>query len=277
MPGPAPIQGIQVLSDPEPFLTPEQRYGGTADPRHANIGEVAELYPWEGVYSGPHGPYGLDNQLLGVEICSFAAGELGQDPTADLTPRTHAAPWPKGVPQSPQPEEQAEWRAQEASIHASNTGASRRSLYNPTLHALQDSWTGIYDVAPGTSAQDPNVPKQVGFASGGFASRDRAQSLAGQNQYGFDGRHLMRRFATGSIPGNYMWMKPGGRPMFKTMAGPARPAVGEDSPFAGQDPSTSFGVHGGILTDLPYEYEAPPQPSLSQPVQDTGVPSIGLW
>lgn len=279
MPGPTPLQGIQVLRDPEPFLTPEQRYGGTADPRHENVGEVARPYSWEGVYEGSHGPYGLDNQLLGIDICSYTApaGQLGQDPTADLTPRTHAAPWPKGVPQSPHPEEQADWRSQEASIHASNTGLSRRMLFSPTLHALQDDWKGFYEVAPGTSAQDPNVPAQVGFASGGFASRDRVQSLAGQNKYGFDSAHSMRRYADGPIPGNFMWMKPGGRPLFKTMAGPAGLAVGENSPFAGQDPTMAFNTQGSVLVDLPYEYQAPPQPSLAPAVADTGVPAIGLW
>jgi len=87
----------------------------------------------------------------------------------------------------------------------------------------------------------------------------------------------MRRFATGSIPGNYMWLKPGGRPLYKTMAGPARPAVGENSPFAGQDPTLAFGTLGGILTDLPAEYEAPPQPALAQAMPDVSVPEIGLW
>jgi len=277
MAGPAPIQGIQVLSNPEPELTPEQRYGGTADPRHSSIGEVARPYSWEGVYEGSHGPYGLDNQLLGVEICSFAAGDLGQDPTADLTPRTHAAPWPKGVPQSPHPEAQAEWRDQENSIHASNTGVSRRMLYSPTLHAQQDNWQGFYEVAPGTSAQDPNVPKQVGFAVGGWGSRDRSQSLAGQNQYGFDSAHSMRRYAAGSIPGNYMWMRPGGRPMFKTLAGSGQLPTGSDSPFYGQDASAAFGVQGGILTDLPYEYATPPIPAVASAAPNQAPAEIALW
>jgi hypothetical protein len=267
------------MRDPTPQATPEERYGGMADARHANVGEVARPYSWEGIYEGPHGPYGAENDLLGFDytLTTPAAGALGQDPTADLTPRTHAAPWPKGVPQSPDPETQAEWRAQEASIHASNTGASRRLLYSPTSHALQDSWQGLYEVDPGDSAQDPNVPKQVGFAVGTFASRDRAQSLAGQNQYGYDAAHLQRRYATGSIPGNYMWMQPGGRPLVKNLPGTAQVPVGNDSPFAGQSPAKFFDTHGAVLTDLPYEYSPPPQPAVSQPAPSGDVPEVAWW
>jgi hypothetical protein len=254
------------------------------------------MYPWAS------GIDGLDPSTIPIpsytesvgaspEEESSAAGQLGQDPTGDLTPyKTHAAPYPKGLVlnrlHGPDqlPEGNAAYLNQSASIHESDTGAGRAFLYDPTYNPKQDTWTDFYDVEPGQTILDPDIGSQgkSGMAPGGWGSHSREQSNAVQNTHGFDSAHMHRRYATGSVPGNYMWMRPGGRPMVKSMPGPARPAVGQTSPFAGQD--VGFGYYasspvGGVLQDLPAQYEQPATPQLGTPIPDTGqnAPEIDLW
>ncbi|MEU9022342.1 hypothetical protein [Actinomadura sp. NPDC048394] len=266
----AGVQGLQptfgsVILQPE--ATAEERLGDPADPRHGQQ-LVAPLtatgYPWEvlsGVV-GPKGPYGAEAQLVGTtEGWPAPAGNEGQDPTADLTPETHAAPWPKGVEQNEGPDAVARQLEQSASIHASNLGASRRILTR--IPALQDDWREDYAVDPGATIQDPGMPGQLKASAGGWGTTDRVSSFARQNGFGFDAAHLHRRYAAGSIPGNYMWMKPGGRPMVTSQPGPARPPIGENSPFTGQDTTVSFGVQGAVLQQDAVQYESPPEPYIA--------------
>lgn len=275
------LQGLQPLEgyvNPDPEATPEERLGEPADPRHGEL--TGGPYPWEAFPGEPHGPYGLDNQLIGgadIVLLADPAGQLAQDPTADLQPVTHAAPWPKGIPQGVGPDETADWNAQLAGIHAENFGADRAVLYDPGSDPVQDNWRDFYDVDPGQSVQDPSVPGQVKASAGGWGNTDRVQSFAKQNEYGFDSAHLHRRYAAGSIPGNYMWMRPGSRPMVVDIPGTAVTPVGPDSPFYGQDPSIPFNTQGAALTVLPAEYQAPPDPALAATFPAEGTPGVDLW
>src|ERR1700753_42268 len=153
-----PLNGLRGFVNTTPEATAEQRNGDPAEP-----------YPWEAFPGESHGPYGLANDMLGMPITSYsdAAGYLAQDPTADLQPITHAAPWPKGVPQNNRPDEVAERRAESAAIHSSNMGGSRESLYVPTAQAQQDVWQTLEAVDAGTSWQAP-IPKQIAGSSGGW-------------------------------------------------------------------------------------------------------------
>lgn len=249
-----------VLEDA--FATPEERHGGLADPSHGIPGEIAQPYPWEEFPGQPHGPYGIDNQLLGVDVCLLSedAGQLVQDPTADLQPITRAAPWPKGTPQGVTPDDLQDRHAQTAEIHATGMGAAREALYLPTADPVQDRWVEYADVDAGNSIQE-RIPGQVAGASGGWGTRDRVQSLAGQNQYGYDAAHLHRRVATGSIPGNTDWMRPGGRVVQKSIAGGATIPTGPDSPFSAQDGTVGYDSRGAVLTQLPAQYVASPEPA----------------
>lgn len=287
--GVAGVQGLQgtapqgfVIGEPE--ATAEQRQGGYADPRHAILGETQTPYPWEAMPGQSHGPYGAENGLLGdIDMCSVSepAGMLEQDPTADLQPVTHAANWPKGVPQTVLPDEVAARRQTSANIHAVNMGASREALYIPTIDPQNDQWAEILETDPGLlfpAMQD--IPGQIKTGgSAGWGSRDRIQSYAGQNQYGFDSAHMHRRYAIGSIPGNYMWLEPGSRPLVKTIAGPARLPTGADSPFTGQDPSLSFNPQGAALMTLPASYSAPPDVAVAQSFPDTSgdAAPVDFW
>lgn len=242
------------------------------------MGTAVTGYPWEvlaGV-GGHLGPFGDHAQYVGdTAHLSSPAGTPDQGPLLDHQPWTHAAPWPKGVYQSVQPDDVAARREVSAEIHARGTGASTRM--HSTIAARQDSWHDFYTVDAGTSLQSPSVPGQIKAASAGFGTTDRSQSFARQNQHGYDSAHLHRRYATGSIPGAYMWMKPGGRPMVKSQAGPARPPIGEMSPFTGQDLQRDYGTQGAVLADPATEYTPPPEPYLAQAGPAPDPAPVAWW
>lgn len=265
--GPTPLQPLQGYVDPTPMATPEQRSGDSVDPRHAVLGEQARPYPWESVQLGPHGPFGPENQMLGQDaytLLTLPGGDIRQDPTGDYQPRTHAAPWPKGVETTGTPDAQAGRLIESASIHASDTNNSRRELYQPTADPVHDTWLAVDVTTGGSSIQEP-VPGQIASRSGGWGHSDRVQSQAGQNRWGFDMAHVFRRFAQSPIPGNHMWMQPQSRAMVSNLPHAGRPAVGDFSPFTGQDTGQAFGTQGAVLTTLPAEYVAPTDPALQSP------------
>jgi len=274
--GPNPVGPVTGYTAGDEWASPEERYGGTANPRHNDLGEIAEPYPWEGIAEGPHGPFGLDSGLLGnaVALHGEAAGQLGQDPTGDLQPVTRAAPWPKGVDTTGAPGPEAHRLIESVSIHSSNMGASRELVYQGD--AQNDQWQQTANHSIGGSLQ-ADIPNQLKTASGGYGTRDRIQSFAPQNEYGFDGTHWERRYATGSIPGNYMMLQPGGRPLHQDRVGPAQLPIGQQSPFTDDDIAASFNTQGSILNDLPTEYAAPVEPALSTTNLDAPVPTIALW
>jgi hypothetical protein len=111
----------------------------------------------------------------------------------------------------------------------------------------------------------------------GYGSTDRTSSFARQNQYGYDSAHSHRRYATGSVPGNYQWMEPGGRPLVKTTPGPARPAVGQDSPFTNQDLTVAHGVQGAVLQDAPSDYVPPGEPYVAPSHLPSAEPAPIKW
>lgn len=263
------LAGLQTLYIDTPEASPEERYGSPVHPKHAIRGETAQPYSWESQQTpaGSHSiaPFDdlLDDELDGYGSYGILdAGCLEQDPTSERPPWTHAAPWPKDPigDQSIRPDNVARQLIQNMAIHAMKVGG-KRNTHSPTLDPVQDQWAEIWDVEPGNTDLT-TVPGQMksGAAPGGRGHTDRTQSNAKQNAFGFDSSHRHRRFATGSVPGNYMWMRPGGRAMVKSLAGPARPAVGEGSPFQGQDLGLAFGIDGAVLQTNPTEYVAPPEP-----------------
>lgn len=270
----APLSGLTGLAgqqrtiEQDPQATPEERYGGPADPRHGQWGEQAAPYPWESSLGmgGSHGPYGPENQLLGDEQWFWEpAGMESEDPTFDLTPGTHGGPSPVVLsgPIDSGPNATASTRQQSAQLHGLRTNAGLRAMFPPqALGIQQDEWNEIAVTDPGNSDLVP-LPKQAISSGFMFGTRDRTQSMARQNEFGFDAHHRQRRYASGPIPGNTMWLKPGGRPLVKNLAGPARPPVGPSSPFAGDDLGTSFAIQGAYLQNTPVEYEPPAQVNLA--------------
>lgn len=272
------LAGYQNVIEEDSQATPEQRMGDVADPSHAKY--LAEDYIRRGAQMGaPIGPYGPDNQLLGDEQWFWEpGGDMSQDPTIDKTPSNRAGPWPKGILSgpvgSPGPDDTARKLAQLAGLHGINTNAQKK--IQSGSEALNDDWQSIDQLNSGHSDL-VDLPKQSKSSGFGWGTRDRTQSMAAQNEYGFDSAHQMRRWATGGIPGNTMWLKPGGRPMVKSLPGPARPAIGPDSPFTGDDLGQAFSANGAILQNVPSEYVAPPTPNLSSAPKGTENDSFVEW
>jgi hypothetical protein len=164
---------------------------------------------------------------------------------------------------------------QSAWAHSVKTNAAARGV--GTLPPLEDQWNGFWNAVSGDDML-PTAPGPVSTAVAGWGVNDRISNVYHkQNPFGLNMAHRMRRYATGSIPGNYQWMRPGGRPMVKTMAGPARPASGM-GPFQGDDIGQSFGLQGAVLMDPATEYVAPPQVNVVPATQAYATPSeIELW
>lgn len=271
------LAGYQTQIDADSQASPEDRMGGVADPSHSKY--LAEDYIRRGAQIGePIGPYGPDNQMLGDELWFMEpGGHPADDPQFDHTPNTHAGPWlaAGGPVPGNDPDSVAIKLSALAKLHAMDTNADAQIVLS-RQEALNDTWETIDQLNPGNSDQR-EVPDQMKSAGFGWGTRDRVQSFAPQNEFGFDSTHQHRRWATGGIPGNTMWLKPGGRPMVKSLPGPARPAIGPDSPFAGQDLGRAFDVNGAILQNLPNEYEAPPQPALAEAAVSVDNNSFPEW
>jgi len=265
--GLAPLQQVEIAN---PLATPEERYGGPVNPYHQNVGEQARPYPWQSSLdpSGSHGPYGIENQMLGDEYWFIEpGGDPSQDPAFDYempnVSKSHGAPHHVTLSGKIPSQYDAicEQIDQSAEMHGAGTNASTGML--TWDEPLQDNWQEIWNVTPGHT-DIPKAPGAIGNNAFGFGVNDRPMNAyAKVNAYGFDSAHMHRRYAFNTIPGNYMWMKPGGRPMVKSLAGPARPAVGSDSPFYGDDLGISFGIDGAVLQSIPNEYVPPPQPYLA--------------
>jgi hypothetical protein len=271
------LGSIRGFLNNNPEATPEEVHGGPVDEFHGHSGEVADPSGWV-AYGGawgdhPIGPIGPENELLGdpPENGTFRAGNLNQDPTGDETPyRTHAGPFPRGRETSIDPDATSRQLVQNARLRSVNTGAELSRQYRPTMFAQQDHWKVLQQNRRGSTLLDPALPRQMQGAIAGAGNRDSEISMAQQNVYDFNTAHQRRRYATGSIPGNYLWMRPGGRPMVKTLAGPARPANGP-GPFQGQDIGQSFRYDtGAVLQDPGAQYTPPPVPYVAPaiPSQD---------
>lgn len=281
------VAGMQVQIDDQSQATPEQRHGSPADPRHKSH-NIAGVHPYPSLSNSAqsvtqHGPYGPENQLLSdFEWFIQGAGMATDDPYMDQTPSRRAGPFPKGISSGPVPgqgpDDIAIQLEQSAVIHGIKTNATKRSLYHQSGDVQQDNWMHYEQVNPGASMLAP-LPRQSMSSGFMWGTRSREQSFARQNEYGFDSAHQWRRYAQSPIPGNFLWMRPGGRLLHKTLAGPARPPIGLDSPFHGDDLGAAFGIDGAVLQNVPTEYTPPATVKLATPTTwDQGpIPDVEFY
>lgn len=279
----SPITGLTALAGYQSVVewnqaTPSQRMGNPANPLHA---------------TGPPTPYGRGSRIgtpitpTGPEpyiVSEFEewaltpAGSEWDDPQFDHTPSRRAGPIPRGILSGPidavSPDSIANQLQQSYVLHGIRTNAAAHAQYN--LDARQDDWYVMEQVNSG-STDLQSIGRQAMSAGFGWGTRDRTQSFARQNEFGFDSAHVHRRYAQSPIPGNYMWMRPGGRPMVKGLPGPARPPIGPNSPFAGDDLGQSFNIDGAILQNVPSEYVPPAQPNLAAAVVSDSFDSVVEW
>jgi hypothetical protein len=280
------MQGLRGYNLGEPEAPPEQVHGRVVNPSHGVWGEQAQPYSWQSQlmnYSGHSGPYGSESAMYEdpTGYYGMPAGQLHEDPRADMVPyRGHAAP--TNVTLSGALPSQYDaingQLVQGAENRGTDLGASRKDSLYPGGDPRQDHWQEVWDVSVSPELYPVGQPWSD-TAQFGIGVNDRITNpLKKVNAFGFDKGHHHRRFAIGSIPGNYMWLRPGGRPEIKSLPGPARPATGEDSPFTGDDLGASFGIQGAVLVQVPSEYQPPPSPQLSKPVNyDEPAPGIPIW
>jgi hypothetical protein len=160
-------------------------------------------------------------------------------------------------------------------IHAHNTGASLKRLFLTTYGSKQDNWTGFFNPVQGDDIV-PNIPGSVSNNAGGYGANDHTNNAYHKaNTYGFNTSHRHRRYATGSIPGNYMWLEPAARPQRRSFTSQYK--FQTSGAFAGDDPGASFNTYGAILTATPPNYNAPPQPNLGNAPASEPVPSIAFY
>lgn len=270
------LTGLSGLQPPEaviavPEASAAEVQGGSADPRHA-LGSLGDVYPWQltGVPGAYHAPYGTANELLAGPPDAMGAGSPLQDPRADLTPATHAAPYPTLGLRDSVPSDADHGAAdlvQLAGIHRSDTGASQEVTYN--IDEPRGNWAAIqYDTA-GQTLLASGMPRQLMGSIMGRGSTDRVQGMATQNSYGLDGLHEFSRYSQAGVPGNYMWLRPGGRPLVIEAHGNTNTFDGQDSPFAGSGlQKQTRTVRGAALMNQASEYIAPPEPVLAAPLPD---------
>lgn len=252
MPGLSPLQALDgVISDPEG--SPDVIFGGPAQP-HTAVGEET-VYPWQNIPGqASNGPYGTASQLLESEPGVMVAGQ--PNGLINNTPITHAAPYPKGIGTGDNRNIVEAARAGDSNLHASST-----NQVNPRL--LQDQQVPnvtqmvINYQSRGQSGLASDVPPQIKAARG----LDMVQGFQTPMEYGFADAHVQERFPMPGVPGNYLWMRPGARPLIVQTpnAGSAELGTGQDSIFQGQVPADTFTVQGGVLQNPPNAYTESPE------------------
>lgn len=267
MDGLTALVGLSGFTVDQPEADPEERSGNPADPRHGNVGEAAQPYSWQslqtpGALANSPGP--AEDDLIGEDhYYTLTAGSMEEICAGDTAPWTHNGPWPADPigDGSVGPDNAVRQLEVNAALRSIKVGPASRAIYRPWAKPVQDAWQEIWQV-DANSDDIPNAPDQLkaSLAPGGRGSTDRRQSFARQNSYGFDSRHMHRRFAVGHIPGNFPWMRPGSRPLVKSIPGPAKPAIGPNSQFAGDNLGQAFSTDGAILTGAPNAYGGPPTP-----------------
>ena len=284
------LAGYNAITDPSPFATAEERMGGTAHPFHSHLGEIAVPYSWQSqaVPAARPGPRGLENQLLADPLWFLeSAGDPEQDPYFDYNmpslTRSHGSV--KNVTLSgplPSQANSIDLQTRQMGNKSSDLGTSRKAWRSQLGDAMQDNWLELWEVNPG-STDLPPITKQIAFQANGFGVNDATSNAYHKaNTFDLNAKHMHRRYAWNNIPGNYMWMIPGGRPLFKSIAGPARPPIGPGSQFTGQDIGFAFSYDtGAILMDTPQEYVPPPSPNVQtyqpQYADPMGTDPIDLW
>jgi hypothetical protein len=284
------LSGYNAIVNRDPFATPEQRMGGTANAYHSQVGEQAVPYSWQSqaVPGAKPGPRGEENQLLSDEFWFLeSAGSPEQYPDFDYNmpslTRSHGSV--KNVTLSgPIPDQYGAVNLQTAQMgnKSSSLNTAAQMQHTQMGSVAQDNWHEMWVVNNG-SDDVPATTKQIAFQANGFGVNDATSNTYHKaNEFELDSKHMHRRYAMSPIPGNYLWMIPGGRPLFKSIPGTAKPPIGPGSQFEGQDLGFAFSYDtGATLMDTPQEYVPPPSPNIATvtPTFDDpmGTAPIELW
>lgn len=267
MAGLGPLEPLTGYPVDVSSLSPAQRQGGPADPLHGQYGwEVPEHYPYEYQHGAALAtPPPVEMELISSIPPITVAGTPGEDPLFDYQPDTHSSPWPAGVDGAGDrdPVQYAARAAESARLHAADMNASPR--YSNFTHPQIGQWENIDLTSVGTSLQ-VRPPEQSMNSFTGWGNTDRIQSLAVQNEHDYDAAHLHRRMAHDPIPGDELWIIPGGRPIVLNQPHTAVAPIGRISPFSGQDLDATFATDQAAPLAPPTAY-APPADPRTEPTQ----------
>jgi hypothetical protein len=260
-----------VFVDPNPEA-PAEVVQGNPWPSPAGPGYVAQplRYPGQLWSQG----YGINPQtpapateLVDDDVAYPSAATIaGPDtPYFDATPNTHAGPWVKPY-DTRQPDQAGERQAYSDAAHADGFDNRKPGLI---ISSLQDDWVEYFNgPADGVMLGDPGQDKSVL----GWGSTDISGYPENINQTEDFGLHGHRRVATGhNLPMNFMWMPGSGRPLISTVHGLQDLPVGDQGPYADQDPAYGYGTAGAVLTMPAGAYEAPAAPYQAPPLSQQGL------
>lgn len=252
------LTGLTSTTNDDPEGSAEVTYGG---PSEVHAQNHPGIYPWQDLPGDPpHGPYGTQAQLIEGVPGSQPAGAPG--PLTNIRPTTHAAPWPKGIGSGDNSciQEAAEDAWCSAERHTSDQNEVNPRLTGRIAPPNVAQMTFNYN-SRGQSGLATDVPPQLKGARG----KDMAQGFQKPMDYDFAGAHVSERFPMPGVPGNYLWQRPGARPLIIETPNAGNPAwgTGQDSVFAGQTPQVTYGPTGAVLQNPPNQYQNSPEPTVN--------------
>lgn len=242
--------------------------GTTADPSHGVWGDTSAPAWMTGPYPS-HGQFAYEPDwvMVGEDPLIQPVG----DRPHDLTPDSHAAPYPRmRYPGGELRNAEEQWADQEASwiLHAEDQGGN---WYNesPGGRAVPVHWDQRLTVTEGSTILEP-VPGQL---RGGDIGQDVAQGYGTSERFGYGGGHVQYRQQTDPVPYNYQWLQAGERPFIVPQPHVQPTYDGPDSPYGPHGDTTSgmhLGVQGAVegrATDTPSTPENPITQSDYSPAQ----------
>jgi hypothetical protein len=240
----APLAGMTGLNGPvdnDPHGTTKRdpsNWGGPVDPRHAIPGDSSH----EPRYAGT--PYAPDSLVLGT------TPPLASMPghVRDQTPRSHAAPWPRGI-------ETDDVVAGEQSqiLHGVDLGGSTYLNDGPVPYPVEVE--SVYNLSPNASDLSNQVPGQLRGLS-----TDVDQGYGQDNSGTFGYGHQQRREFHTDMPFDYTALYAGDRPFYGKHPVWTNRLDGDDSPY-GLAGDNSVGMNlapGPVGYSTPYEQPSNP-------------------
>lgn len=245
-----PLAGMTGLNGPvdnTPHGSTERdptNWGTVADPRHAIPGDSSHMPRYVAT------PYPSDVPTGAMPVLSAEPAHL-----RDRTPRTHSAPWPRGL----QTDLVAAGEASRV-LHGTDFGGSSFLNDGPVPYPVEvDS---VYNYSPNQSDLATEVPGQLRGLS-----TDVDQGYGKDNSGTFGYGHQQRREVHTDMPFDYTLLHAGDRPFLGKHPVWANRMDGEDSPY-GAAGDNSVGMN---LAPQPTGYATP----YEQPANPTVAPVTG--
>lgn len=202
------------------------------------------------------GPIDADDR---VETTPAAPGEQ-----VDVTPDSHAAPYPRGISQDPVAE-----AAQRAALHGVDLGGPRRIIGVPVPY--EETVSGGREDSPNASILAGGIPAQL------RSGNDVDQGFGSTPGYGFAFGRFLRRVFHDAVPTDRTGTVRGERPFWGAHGlTPPRP-YGTDSPYGDTPPYEGMQLRADRVT-APQPYVQPPNPEVAATTNYAGESGFaGGW